>query len=787
MLKQLPLVLLVGLFLAPFLLLSQPKIQLAPHATGFVRPVDIAHCGDSRLFIVEQRGLIWILDSLGQRLPDTFLNIDPRVRSTGGEQGLLGLAFPPDFAQTGVFYVNYTFEPNGHTRISRFSLKPGNPNQADPNSEEILITQNQPFTNHNGGCLKFGPDGYLYIALGDGGSGGDPQNNSQTKNSLLGKFLRIDVGSTSPGLPYAIPADNPFVTDPAYRPEIWSLGWRNPWRFSFDRLTGDIWVGDVGQSEREEIDFEPANTGGRNYGWRCYEGSFTYNTSNCPPASSFINSVFDFDNNSLGCSVTGGFIYRGSKFSDLFGAYLFTDYCSGRWWATRRQTDGTFSTVQLADLANSQYATLGEDRDGELYVAALSQGTIYRINELCSAFQLSGTVINATCVGTLDGIIDLNIAGGTAPYTFNWSNGQTDSLIVYLDPGAYIVQATDGIGCIRRDTFEVEATMPVTTPDLSTLSWTAPLPEAGFLCTGDTVLLESSEAPANFGYQWYRNDQIINGATQRQYAATQPGEYTVQFDGTLCNSAKSETTTLSPVTIAAPSISVAGTTVLCSGDSILLSADAAPAGFTLQWFRNDVPLPGANGTTLTLTEGGAYTLEYQRPGCDLDPSSPVTIVEEFLSDLVELVYADDTLGVSLGVWTTYQWFLDGNAIPGATSPEFVPVQNGFYECRLTTAGGCTYFVGLQIEVVNTAIPESVAAFSLTPNPTAGEFFVRLELTRSERLTLLLTDTQQRTIFSQTHQGQRLDKKIDLQHLPAGTYFLTVQMESGSFVRRVVKR
>lgn len=785
--KLLPSAITAFLLLLPLLLFSQPKIQLATHATGFVRPVDIAHCGDSRLFIVEQRGLIWMLDSLGNRLTDTFLNIDPRVRSAGGEQGLLGLAFPPDFAQTGVFYVNYTFEPNGDTRVSRFSLKPGKPNQADPGSEEILITQSQPFSNHNGGCLKFGPDGYLYIAFGDGGSGGDPDNYAQTKNSLLGKMLRIDVNSTSPGLPYGIPADNPFVNNPAYRPEIWSTGWRNPWRFSFDRLTGDIWVGDVGQSTREEIDFEPANTAGRNYGWRCYEGAVTYNTSNCPPASTFINPVFDFDNNSLGCSVTGGFIYRGAKFSDLYGAYLFTDYCSGRWWATRRQSDGTFSTVQLADLANSQYASLGEDRDGELYVTALSQGTVYKINELCSGFQISGAVTNATCVGTLDGIIDLQITGGTAPYTFAWTGGQTDSLAVYLDPGTYIVQAQDGIGCIRRDTFLVEATIPVTTPGVSTLSWSAPLPEAGFLCALDTVWLEASEAPANFGYQWHRNGQPLNGATQRQLAATQPGEYSAQFTGTLCNSALSEVTHLLPVTITGPSILVTGSTVLCNGDSTLLISESAPAGFTLQWFRNGQALTGANGATLAVTVSGSYTLEYQRPGCDFDPSTPVVIVEELLSDSVTLIYANDTLSVSPGSWPAYQWYLDGALIPGATGPVYVPTQSGFYECRLTTSGGCNYFLGLQTEVVNTALPASVTAFSLTPNPTSGSLMLQLVLAHSERFTLLLLDGQQRAVFSQTHQGQRLEKKIDLRFLPAGTYYLTVQLEHGKFVRQIVKK
>lgn len=391
MLKQLACLFLLSFAAA---LSAQPKIELIAHATGFTRPVDIAHCGDSRLFIVEQRGYIWVVDSTGNRLPNPFLNIDPRVRSNGNEQGLLGLAFPPDYAQSGEFYVYYTRETDGATRVSRFSLLNGNPNEADPNSEEILLAQSQPFNNHNGGCIKFGPDGYLYIGLGDGGSGGDPQNHGQTPKSLLGKILRIDVNGAAPGLAYAIPPDNPFVADTAFRPEIWSWGWRNPWRFSFDRLTGDMWIGDVGQNAREEVDFEPAGAGGRNYGWRCFEGLASYNTNGCLPAAAYTAPVFEYANPSLGRSITGGFIYRGSQYPDLDGYYFFSDYVSGRWWATRQNPDGTFTTGLVGQFAGNQYSSYGEDRHGELYVAALSQGTIYKIKSMSVATEMPDNVTN---------------------------------------------------------------------------------------------------------------------------------------------------------------------------------------------------------------------------------------------------------------------------------------------------------------------------------------------------------------------------------------------------------
>ena len=784
--KLFPAFLLAWLSAAPQLLWAQPKIQLLPFATGFTKPTDIAHCGDNRLFIAEQNGYIWILDSLGNRLPDTFLNIDARVRSTGNEQGLLGLAFPPDYAQSGYFYVYYTRETDGDTRVSRFSRVPGNPDKADPNSEVILLTQDQPYSNHNGGCLKFGPDGYLYIGLGDGGNAGDPQGNGQKKNTLLGKILRIDVHPDSSGALYRIPSGNPFASDTAYRPEIWSLGWRNPWRFSFDRLTGDLWVADVGQGAREEIDYEPAAIGGRNYGWRCYEGTATYSTAGCLPAASFTTPVFEYTHSSGNCSVTGGFLYRGNQYADLYGVYLFTDYCTGWWWATRPLADGTFTTAKIADLANSEYSTCGEDRAGELYVAALTQGTIFKIKELCSTFQISGTVTDATCAGALNGSIDLNVQGGAAPVNFTWSNGQTDSLLVYLNPGAYSVQAQDGNGCIRRDTFDVGPSTQIPAPAISAASWSAPLPEPGLICPTDSVLLESDAAPAGYGYQWWLDGEAIPGATQQQFAAKQPGLYQAIFDNGACKSPLSQAFQVPEVTVPVPLILATGPAILCPGDSVLLNAPDAPPGFTLQWRLDGTLMPGADKPQLTVTAAGSYTVAFVRPGCDnLWESDPAIIAHDSVP-AVGLFFLNDTLFASPGNWTAYQWYRDGTALAGATAPVLVPGQSGFYEVELRSANGCLYRAGLQVTVVATTLPDVVARYTLAPNPTSGVLSFSLELFHSERFTISLQDTGQRQIFSQTHQGQRLEKKIDLSGLPAGTYYLSVDLESGSFVRPVVK-
>jgi len=359
------------------MLAQEPNVVLTTFSTGYQQPVDITHAGDSRLFIVEKRGVVSIADSNGNKLPLPFMNIQGRVGSGGGEQGLLGLAFHPDYKKNGYFFLNYT-NLNGDTRVSRFKVT-SDPNVADANSEDIVIGITQDFPNHNGGCIKFGPDGYLYIGMGDGGSGGDPNNRAQSGMTLLGKMLRLNVDVDSG---YAIPSSNPYAGSLSIENEIWAFGMRNPWRFSFDKATKDLWIGDVGQGAWEEIDFEPAGgPGGVNYGWRCYEGFAPYNTNGCQPPSTYQMPVFDYDHGPLGgCSVTGGFVYRGARYQSLWGAYFFTDFCTGNWWALRDNGTGGLDTFYLGDRANNQYTSYGEDVCGELYVTNYS-GAIQRLDD----------------------------------------------------------------------------------------------------------------------------------------------------------------------------------------------------------------------------------------------------------------------------------------------------------------------------------------------------------------------------------------------------------------------
>lgn len=334
-------------------------------AGGFASPIDIQNAGDGsgRLFIVEQAGIIRILQN-DTLLELPFLDISERVDDGGNEQGLLGLAFHPDFANNGFFYVNYT-EEGGDTVIARFSASG---NTADPNSEVRLLGVDQPFPNHNGGGLAFGPEDYLYIALGDGGSGGDPQGNGQNLNTLLGKILRIDVNS---GNPYTIPSDNPFGN------EIFHYGLRNPWRFSFDALTGDLWIGDVGQGTYEEIDFLPAGTrGGVNFGWNRFEGMHDYTAGNVP--ESYRPPLFEYSHDE-GCSVTGGYVYRGTM-PEWQGIYFYADYCTGKVWGALRILGAGEETAISTILFETgvQVTSFGVDESGEVYLADRS-GNILRL------------------------------------------------------------------------------------------------------------------------------------------------------------------------------------------------------------------------------------------------------------------------------------------------------------------------------------------------------------------------------------------------------------------------
>jgi glucose/arabinose dehydrogenase len=416
------------------------RIALHTWATGLDGPVYVTNAGDSRLFVVNRTGTIKVITDSMQVLPTPFLDISTEVTTTYNEQGLLGLAFDPAYANNGFFYVYYIHGSGaGMSRISRFHVS-GDPNVADPASEVVLYTVTQPFWNHNGGCLQFGQDGYLYCGFGDGGSGNDPNGNGQNMNVPLAKMIRIDVSAHDST--YAIPSDNPFIGAQDTLPEIWANGLRNPWRYSFDRLNGDLWIGDVGQNTWEEVDHWPAgNGGGANFGWRCREGFVAtpgVSQAGCSTSGPFVDPVAAFNHGSQGwCSVIGGYVYRGSSFPHLYGKYIFTDYCSGDFLTFGENNE--VDTLLLT--SNNGYSGFGEDLQGELYVTDVEHGTVKKIVDACPmpdpVVTFDGTTLSSTPAPSWQWLLN-----GTPV------QGATGQSYVPQENGTYQVRVNMGGPCV---------------------------------------------------------------------------------------------------------------------------------------------------------------------------------------------------------------------------------------------------------------------------------------------------------------------------------------------------
>ena len=565
---------------------AQMDIELEEFASGFSLPVDIVHHGTSDLYIVEKAGTIKILQEDGTVLSEDFLDITDRVNSGGSELGLLGMAFDPDYENNGRFYLNYT-DRVGLTRISRFEVDPMDPTKALPDSEERLLFYQQPFNNHNGGDLAFGPDGYLYIASGDGGSANDPQNNAQNPQSYLGKMLRIDV-DTAEG--YKVPTSNPFVGVLGLD-EIWSTGLRNPWRFSFDKMNGDMWIGDVGQNEWEEIDLEPAGSpGGANYGWRCYEGNEEFRTQGCGPSNDYTFPVWEYSNNRFvtGCSVTGGYVYRGSRYPDLFGYYIYADFCSGNFWGLKVTADDT-TNIELGNFDNNQYASFGEDIHGELYVSAIQQGRIYKITLPCN-LDITLEHTDETCPGENDGTATVTLSDPQAQATVNWSTGDSGLSVDGLEPGMYTVDVTAG-PCFFQDTFEVLASDLMMSCLIDTLF-------DDVYCDGDTVEIRACEAPEGYDYEWSQGDAVLTGQNDQVLRVTESGMYSVAFRGDCGLGASQEVEVIFTPVPEKPAIEKFSDT---------LRANIVAQAYN--WYLNDVFLESSIENYILPDQEGLYTVE----------------------------------------------------------------------------------------------------------------------------------------------------------------------------------
>jgi len=386
-LRRLIAALVVGVMLVPTttsaaIIPSRIHLELTAVASGLSSPLLVTHAGDgsNRLFVVEQTGKVRIIKG-GDLQSGSFIDISRSV-SRGEEQGLLGLAFHPSHESNRKLYLSYT-DLNGTSVIREYTTLASNPDRVDGTSGRTVLRVKQPYENHNGGHIAFGPDGYLYIGLGDGGSGGDPGNRAQDRNTLLGKLLRIDVNKRTGSLPYGIPSTNPYVGRSGLD-QIWSFGLRNPWRFSFDRSTGDLWIGDVGQGSWEEVDRSLATNGrnaGRavNYGWRVMEGAHCYRPSSGCVRTGRTLPVTEYSHGGSRCSITGGYVYRGETYPDLVGAYFFADYCSGEiWYIDRGASRGVTRTLAIA--TTTRITSFGEDEAGELYTTSAG-GNVFRISD----------------------------------------------------------------------------------------------------------------------------------------------------------------------------------------------------------------------------------------------------------------------------------------------------------------------------------------------------------------------------------------------------------------------
>ena len=394
------------------------SVILESFGPSFSSPVEIKNAGDERLFVVEKSGKIKILNPDGSVNSTPFLNIEDRVSTNTNERGLLGLAFHPNYPENPFFFVNYT-NNSGDTTISKFSVSTDE-NIANE-SETVLLVINQPYGNHNGGCINFGPDGNLYIGMGDGGSGGDPQNYSQSTGSLLGKMLRINVNSGA----YSIPENNP------YGDEIWSVGLRNPWKFSFDSENGNLWIADVGQNEFEEINMVENNPANVNYGWRCYEGDEPYNMSGCPdngltfPVATYSH----YNSGDFKCSITGGYVYRGNQISGLNGVYFFADYCSGEIGMLSTEDNSNWEMNLTFPNINGSWVSFGEDISGELYIVSINGG-IYKIID--AALSQNELTLNNVIIypNPFDEFININLQ-------------ETADIKIYDSFGKKIIQIDD--------------------------------------------------------------------------------------------------------------------------------------------------------------------------------------------------------------------------------------------------------------------------------------------------------------------------------------------------------
>lgn len=438
-----------------------PELAIVQWADNLVGVTDITNCGDGRLFVTKQEGRIRIITDSMQVLATSFLTILDSVNDAGNEQGLLGLAFDPDYANNRYFYVHYSGGTGpGYSKISRFQVSQNNPDSADRSSEHTIYIWPDPASNHNGGDIAFGPDGYLYFAIGDGGGAGDTYNNAQDYSDPMGNVIRIDV--SDPDTTFIVPPDNPYAgaTGGDTLPEIWASGLRNPYRFGFDALTGDMWIGDVGQNAYEEVDYWPAgDNSGPNFGWRCYEGNSAYNTVGCGSFSSYDPPVSVHPQSDQGwCSVIGGRVYRGSMYPQLYGRYIYTDYCGGDFYSLVPDGNGGWIKEEILDSGISGWSCIAEDSALTLFACNINNDKVYKLYDPCPmdppVITVNANYLESSLGAAYWWYFNGQLLGGATNQSYEPTQSGTYSVVVDMGGGCSLESDTvsfiyTGIGVVE--------------------------------------------------------------------------------------------------------------------------------------------------------------------------------------------------------------------------------------------------------------------------------------------------------------------------------------------------
>ncbi len=651
--------------------------------------------GDNRLYAVQKDGYVRIVDTNGAVLPNPFLDLSAKVNnSSNNEQGLLGLAFHPNYQQNGLFYVFYNEVGTGKCIISRYLRSLANSDQANAISEGVLLAFDHPNPNHVGGCMKFGPDGYLYIGTGDGGGAGDPNGNGQNLLSFMGKILRISVSSGA----YSVPADNPFIGVANTAPEIWAYGLRNPWRFNFDAFTGDLWIGDVGQDTREEVNFQPSNSlGGENYGWSCYEGTLPFNSNQCFAGSVYTDPLYEYENAGADCSVTGGTVYRGTQFADLFGKYLFTDFCSGK--IRTLLNDGIPTVAEVGDFTNNDFTALEAGPDGELYLVGFFSNTIYKVKSTNCA-PVAWLVAEPNIALPLGGSAQLNAYGN------------------------------------------------------------------------------------NMSYQWLLNGQPIAGANANSLTVSASGTYSLQVTNPVggCTNMSNSTVVTAPAPLSA---SVTVQAVKCFGEATG-SATAVPSGgsmnYTYAWSN------GATTATITGLAAGNYTVTVSDGSSSVTAQATVTQPQ-----LLDVTVSSAFAPANFNVWASPT----GGTPPfiflwstGSTNDTIYAAPPGMYQVTVTDANGCSTIGELALGAGASLEELGLASFDLFPNPASAELAILFNLSEASEMGISIADGLGNQLQSFLPYGKqeagRKSLQLNMAEMPAGVYFVVVNLDGKMLGRRVVK-